>query len=698
MLIPNSYIHERYLVVRTIEHTVYEALDMSTRAQVVLKLLAGGGQPAAWPQIEHEAAVLRTLHHPALPTILDILRQDDDAIIVSEYVPGEHLAAAQGAPLSLTQLTPYASQVLGALEYLHQQVPPIFHRGIKPQNIRLTPDGTVKLVDLAPARPTTGAIPARPASSGLGSSLQFMPPEQVQGGALDARSDLYSLAATLYYLSTGTLPALAGKRINAQQRNQPDPLRPAQELNPQLPAQWSDALAQALALEPARRPANADALRQLPGLSSAQPGTEQQVPTLVALPQPAAAQPQPTTLLVPGSSSALRPRWLLPAIISAIGVVLLLVVLVLILLRERNSNTPPVVVQNATAALPQPAATAVTAPTVATSATQEQVDSALPTTGAAVVTAVPRQPKVDVIEPAAARLGVQAITLTMRGSNLDEILAARLVSEAGPPIQVAVLPITAEQASLTIPPLSISLNGEIEYRLEVNGSTANAPAVALRDFIERKPVNGIRPEYSYTNRVATDQTGPYTAMRTEANTQSPPLGVLRNGDEIEILRDDVPGWYYVRISHSTDAAQVPLVGWIERWLIDNQNVPPRSTAVPTPETLVFVGKVYSTPTDSAVQCGTTFASSIYGSVEDERGRGIANARLRITSADGKNVFNRSTGRGGVFSVPGLGCTSWVVRLLSVPNAPNGIRANTVVVRNLNGGQFTAAEVRFKLQP
>jgi hypothetical protein len=141
-------------------------------------------------------------------------------------------------------------------------------------------------------------------------------------------------------------------------------------------------------------------------------------------------------------------------------------VLVLILLRERNSNTPPVVVQNATAALPQPAATAVTAPTVATSATQEQVDSALPPTGAAVVTAVPRQPTVDAIEPAAARLGVQAITLTMRGSNLDEILAARLVSEAGPPIQVAVLPITAEQASLTIPPLSISLNGEIEYRLD----------------------------------------------------------------------------------------------------------------------------------------------------------------------------------------------------------------------------------------
>jgi hypothetical protein len=91
-----------------------------------------------------------------------------------------------------------------------------------------------------------------------------------------------------------------------------------------------------------------------------------------------------------------------------------------------------------------------------------------------------------------------------------------------------------------------------------------------------------------------------------------------------------------------------------------------------------------------------FDSSIYGSVEDG-GRGISGARLRITSADGRNSFNVRTGRGGVYSVPGLGCTKWTVRLLSVPNAPNGISANAVIVRNLNGGRYPAAEVRFRLQ-
>ena len=112
---------------------------------------------------------------------------------------------------------------------------------------------------------------------------------------------------------------------------------------------------------------------------------------------------------------------------------------------------------------------------------------------------------------------------------------------------------------------------------------------------------------------------------------------------------------------------------------------------------MFVGRVYSAPTDGAVQCGTAFDSSIYGSVENGAGRGIAGARLRVTSADGKNVYNVTTGRGGVYSVPGLGCTKWTVRLISVPSAPNGVQANRVTVTNLNGGRYTSAEVRFKLQ-
>ena len=79
-------------------------------------------------------------------------------------------------------------------------------------------------------------------------------------------------------------------------------------------------------------------------------------------------------------------------------------------------------------------------------------------------------------------------------------------------------------------------------------------------------------------------------------------------------------------------------------------------------------------------------------------RGVSSAKLCITSADGKNVYNVTTDRGGTYGVPGLGCTTWTVRLLSAPDAPGGIQANRVIVSNLNGGKYTSAEVRFRAQP
>lgn len=176
-------------------------------------------------------------------------------------------------------------------------------------------------------------------------------------------------------------------------------------------------------------------------------------------------------------------------------------------------------------------------------------------------------------------------------------------------------------------------------------------------------------------------------MRVNASVGSAPIGVLRNGDQVEIVQSNGTGWRQVRIRASADAALVDTLGWVEGWLVDGQNVPAR-----------FIGKVYSAPTDAAAQCGAAFDSAIYGSVEGLNGAGIPGARLRVRSSDGRNSFNRTTGKGGVYSVPGLGCTTWTVQLLSIPAAPKGFQANTVTVRNLNGGKLTAAEVRFKLQP
>lgn len=711
MLAPNTYVHDRYLVVRAVDGAVYEALDMTSRAQVALKLLAGGARDGAWPKIEREAQALKALRHPQLPAILDYFREGEDAVVVSPFVAGESLAAAvgPGRAVPFERLIGYTEQMLDALEYLHQQSPPVLHRSIKPQNMLLDASGTVKLVGLWPALVPPQPPVARPAGA-LGSSLQFMPPEQVQGAALEQRSDIYSLAASLYFLATSVLPPLAGKRINAGQRGQLDPLRPVRELAPQIPPAWRDGLMQALALDPAQRLPTVAALRQALGMAPRPLVPESKIPTLVSVPpQPVAVEapslPPTQPVDMPAAAPApaaprARPPWLVPALISVVGVLLLLVIVVLIILREREADTPPVEVQNITS-VAQPTAVPAAAPATAApeasaaGATSAPAPSAAP---AAASTTASAAPEIDTIEPASGRVGPQAVTFTLRGSKLDTIKTARLVSETGPAIDVAVLAITGEQATLTVPAQTAPPAGEVEYRLEVNGTTGAGPALVLRDFSERKTVAGVLPEYAYTGRVVADASGATATMHAASDAASQVAGVLHNGDEVVLLRDDVDGWYQVRIAKSADAAQVGTSGWVERWLIDNRGAPPLPTAVPTATAQRYVGRVYSAPTDGAVQCGTAFSSTIYGSVEDARGRGIAGARLRIRSADGKNVFNRTTARGGVFNVPGLGCTSWTVQLLSVPNASGGFSANTVTVTNLNGGQYTAAEVRFRLQP
>jgi eukaryotic-like serine/threonine-protein kinase len=255
----------------------------------------------------------------------------------------------------------------------------------------------------------------------------------------------------------------------------------------------------------------------------------------------------------------------------------------------------------------------------------------------------------------------------------------------------------ASQLKLSIRALPEPINGEVNYVLQLDGIVQKALVITLRDYRERKPTQGVLADYGYTSRVVADETGAYTALLAEAAASSPTQGKLRNGDQVDVLRNDLADWYQVRIATSADPSQAGLVGWVERWLIDNQNPPPTPTATPVPTIAVqvFAGRVYSAPTDAAVQCGTAFESSIYGSIENSSGKGIAGAVVRVTSADGRNSYTLTTGSGGVYTVGGLGCTSWSVRLISVPKAK--IQANTVAVGNLNGGRFTSAEVRFKLR-
>src|SRR5262249_32466672 len=151
-------------------------------------------------------------------------------------IPGDDLAtllARNSGPFAQEQILRWADQLLNALSYLHEQDPPIIHRDIKPQNLKLTPRGEVILLDfgLSNSAASAGAAPATTSVSVLGYTPHYAPFEQINSVGTDARSDLFSLGATLYHLITGVLPPDALTRAQRVMNGQPDPLRPAHEVN-----------------------------------------------------------------------------------------------------------------------------------------------------------------------------------------------------------------------------------------------------------------------------------------------------------------------------------------------------------------------------------------------------------------------------------------------------------------------------------
>ncbi|HMQ31899.1 MAG TPA: protein kinase [Chloroflexaceae bacterium] len=264
MLEPGSLILQRYQIVRLIGRggmgAVYEALDRRLRNTVALKQMIGSSEENA-EAFEREAQLLAALRHQALPKVIDYFRDAAGRFLVMEFFGGADLAALQarhGAPFPHDEVAAWAAQLLAALDYLHTRQPPVLHRDIKPQNIKLTPEGQVVLLDFGLAK---GAGAGSPASF-FGYTLQYAPLEQIEGSGTEPRSDLYALAATLYHLLTDRPPASAPVRADAVLGGRPDPLRPARELNPAVPAELSDLLGAALALRREDRPASAAAFHE----------------------------------------------------------------------------------------------------------------------------------------------------------------------------------------------------------------------------------------------------------------------------------------------------------------------------------------------------------------------------------------------------------------------------------------------------
>ena len=217
--------------------------------------------------IEREARLLNSLKHNALPRVSDHFLEDNGQFLVMEYIPGEDLGLMMERdhqPFPVTDVLKWADQLLDALEYLHNQSIPVIHRDIKPQNLKLTTRGQIVLLDfgLAKGNPTdAGHLTA--AKSIFGYSKNYASLEQIQGTGTDPRSDIYSLAATLYHLLTGQPPEDALTRAMNVLSHKPDPLVPAHQIRDEVPKGVSAVLYRCMDLNSEARPATAREMREM---------------------------------------------------------------------------------------------------------------------------------------------------------------------------------------------------------------------------------------------------------------------------------------------------------------------------------------------------------------------------------------------------------------------------------------------------
>lgn len=154
-----------------------------------------------------ETDILKRLHHPSLPSIVDIIETDGSFIIVMDYIEGRSLQDAlkhYGAQQE-EDVIEWAKQLCDVLGYLHKSNPPIIYRDMKPSNVMLKPDGNVTLIDFGTAREFKSNSVADTTCLG---TQGYAAPEQFGGqGQTDARTDIYCLGATMYHLVTGHNPA-----------------------------------------------------------------------------------------------------------------------------------------------------------------------------------------------------------------------------------------------------------------------------------------------------------------------------------------------------------------------------------------------------------------------------------------------------------------------------------------------------------
>ncbi|MGI8903950.1 MAG: Stk1 family PASTA domain-containing Ser/Thr kinase [Solirubrobacteraceae bacterium] len=274
---------------------VFLAEDQQLGRQVALKLLHGrfAEDPGFVERFRREARAAAGLQHPHVVSVYDRGSYESTYYIAMEYLPGRTLKRLIGeeAPLAPVRAIDITLQILQAARFAHGRG--VIHRDLKPQNVIVDDADLAKVTDFGIAR--AGASDMTETGSIMGTA-QYLSPEQAQGQAVSASSDLYSIGVVLYELLTGRVPFDAEAAVTIAIKHVSEPPTAPTTINPQIPPALEQVVMWALNKDPADRPADADqliaALEQVKAGILSGAGAEHTVnmPALAAI-GPAAAGP-----------------------------------------------------------------------------------------------------------------------------------------------------------------------------------------------------------------------------------------------------------------------------------------------------------------------------------------------------------------------------------------------------------------------
>jgi serine/threonine-protein kinase len=272
--------------------------ELSDRVEAMKVLLPDlEGQTELANRFLREIKVQAGMDHPNIAKLYTALRIDNQLLMFMEFVEGITLdQRLRQGPIPMGDALEYSLQVLEALEYAHERG--VVHRDIKPANMMLMPNGRIKLLDFGIAK---ASVDSRLTMTGttLG-SLYYMAPEQIQGGSVDLRSDLYSVGVSLYELATGTKPFDGESQFAIMSAHLARPPVAPTQVKADVPPSLSEIILLALSKDPLARFQTAGAF--LNALQSVQ--TETGAPTLPPAPAARGSMGRTTAPWIPSGTGA----------------------------------------------------------------------------------------------------------------------------------------------------------------------------------------------------------------------------------------------------------------------------------------------------------------------------------------------------------------------------------------------------------